>query len=138
MLDLPPGPPLAVLADRAAPWPRANGLRMRGYRLDRSGCPTFLYGDAGTTIEEHLRSAMRAGGAVLVRSFRIDTRESAELRVAVGKTIEPCGEHTFRIDGRLTVRCELPPGRRALVRAIAGDRELLVPALPAIELSMTW
>ena len=75
VLDLPPGPAFAQLADGEA-WPQQGGKdggtgRMTGHRRDLQGNPTFRYHYGALQVEETLIPKLGVDGAYFQRSFRL-------------------------------------------------------------------
>jgi len=137
VIDLPPGPALAFLADVDEPWPavtmtdRNVGGRFLGYRLDDERRPIFMYRLGGVTIEERYLPVPQPGGAILVRSFAMEASQLADdglyLLLGEGYSIEQSSDGSWSIDGQ--IRIALPSGSptAAIVRTSQGVRQLLLP-----------
>ena len=136
LVVLTPGPPFAILADGASPWPAAGGIppgyRFDGFRLDESGVPVFLYEFAGLRFEDRVTPAH--DGRSLRREVRL--RGSALglwFRAGVGDRIEVLGGGSYWIDRRLRIRLEgvEPVVRRSHTDTgayrIESHQELVVP-----------
>jgi hypothetical protein len=109
------GPPVAPLADDAAPWPDDVAVRFLGYALDAAGVPTLRWTVARATVTERYEPV--TGG--LVRRFSAtgaDPNGSLSLRLAAAATLEPSAAEA----GRLAVARE--DGVVVSVAASAGPR----------------
>lgn len=104
MLETPEGPAIAVLENRAAPWPEAFGRdaagvrngpwRFAGRSTDPRGLPVFHSEVDGARISERPYPRLAAGGARLVREFTVASdagRGDLFARIAVAPSIEPAG-----------------------------------------------
>jgi len=64
----PPGNPLACLKKMDGPWPSEAGenagYRMRGFRLDAGGVPTFLYAFQGVEVEDRMEPTEDGRGLI--------------------------------------------------------------------------
>jgi len=141
VLRLVSGVPIAVLAEETTPWPVESakniGWRFRGYRLDKKGYPTFLYGTEAFSVEDtpHPIDAKTAGtlDAVLHRKLVVRFSDESSVdglffRAASGQSIEETGGQSYRIDEAMTLRLALDPrSAGATIREIDGHQELLVP-----------
>ena len=83
---LPAGMPIAALADAKAPWPETvgeeSGFTFKGYRLNTTGTPTFLYtllvGDETIHIEETILATTEK---TLLRRFVITGNAKTSLYI---------------------------------------------------------
>ncbi|MBU6277070.1 MAG: c-type cytochrome [Planctomycetes bacterium] len=90
-----PGPPVACLADDAAPWPDDLPVRFLGYSLDAAGVPTLRWEVAGATVRE--RCTPTDGG--FVRSISAAVPKAGGIvavRLATGRSLEPQEDGTGR------------------------------------------
>ena len=75
MLDLPEGPPFALLSDELQEWPevseRRSRLRSLGRRYDQDRYPIFRYALGEIEIEESLRPLVSEAASGLTRSFEL-------------------------------------------------------------------
>jgi mono/diheme cytochrome c family protein/cytochrome c551/c552 len=75
VLDLPEGPPFALLGDPQEEWPmitdRSPELRVLGRRYDEKRRPIFRYALGDIEIEEAPTTPVEADSAALVRRFRL-------------------------------------------------------------------
>ena len=75
VVSLPDGPPLAILADAKAAWPKeagkAAGFRFRGYRLDAKGRPEFLYEWKGVSV----RDLFEPSAGAFKRTLTLEAKE---------------------------------------------------------------
>lgn len=157
IVQLPEGPPFAVLESEAAKWPTdvpkksfgsdrtPPGWRFRGYRIDAEGMPTFLYDIGKVRVEESPASDYTQGEAVLIRRFKLKSPEAITLqfRAATGKKIV-AEDGGYVADEKLHFRVSSQPEAKPVIRALDGSEELLVPlALEggkevSLELRMAW
>jgi mono/diheme cytochrome c family protein len=136
VLRLVEGMPFAVLADaEKTPWPKetasATGYKFAGYTLDPARRPTFRYRAPEIEISDAPADERTDGDAALRRKFVLQAGSAGSptnyyFRAAVGDKIEPQSGGSFSIDGKLTLKFELPPGEKAIVRRVELS-ELLVP-----------
>jgi hypothetical protein len=124
------------------------GGRFRGYRTDKSGQPTFMYGIAGVDVEETPLPVLRKGGPVLVRKFALKGQAlpaGLTFLAASGGKIEPASgaEGAWVVDDKVTIRVD--PKLKPVVRDSVGARQLLVPVPAAgaggevtFEVEMAW
>ncbi len=131
VMELPAGPPLAVLSGPEMPWPsessRDLGFQFRGYQLDSGRRPVFQYTWKGLSVSDLLQAQEGKPDASFLRSLSIHAEAPMAapvfLRVASGKTIEQ-REDTWVVEN--AVRLSFHSGR-PIVRTTAGGKELLVP-----------
>ena len=149
---LPPGPPFAILAGEASPWPAAGGIpsgyRFGGFRLDESGAPVFLYEFAGLRFEDRVTPSH--DGRSLRREVRLrGSSQDLWFRAGVGESIETLGDGSYWIDRRLRIRLENiePVVRRSHTGAgasrIESRQELVAPVTGSdgeivLVQEMTW
>ncbi|HYF00802.1 MAG TPA: PA14 domain-containing protein [Planctomycetota bacterium] len=100
VLKLPDGPPLAVLPDAKAPWPKeagkAAGFRFRGYRLDGKGRPEFMYEFKGVAVVD----AFEPAAGAFKRTLTLEAKDPpAGLHVRLGDQVQAV---VFK-DGRATI-----------------------------------
>jgi cytochrome c5 len=162
-VQLPSGPPLAVLASLGDRWPAdkpkakmgtnrtPDGWRFNGYRYDDKGMPTFLYRAGTVHVEESPSSDFRQANGCLVRRFRFTSGDQVKnlyFRVATGKKIVE-KDGVFTIDDRLSYRVKTTPESKPQRRTVDGQEELLVPIgfgppgadkehEAKLELELTW
>ena len=134
VLNLPTGPAFAVLDDIDSPWPatgrydRNVGGRFLGYRLDDLGRPALRYRLGDVLIEETPAPLPGAGGANLVRRFRLAAGPAPDplfLLLAEGEEIVPGPERTWSVDGTLDVSLASDEDLTPIVRDSQGVRQLL-------------
>ena len=134
VLNLPAGPAFAVLDDIDSPWPatgrydRNVGGRFLGYRLDDLGRPALRYRLGDVLIEEAPAPLPGAGGADLVRRFRLAAGGAPRplfLLLAEGEEIVPGPERTWSVDGTLEVSLASAEDLTPIVRDSQGVRQLL-------------
>lgn len=87
---------------------RASKPQFRGYRLDKSGLPTFRYDFAGHTVEDQISPG---DGNDLVRRLRISTKKGEKsgdspalsLKLFRGESVKQLAYGSYTVDGGLTV-----------------------------------
>ena len=157
VVEMPAGPSFAILDSANSPWPalkynERNALvHFKGYTLDEKDRPTFQYvmdaGGGTIVIEEKPVPSLVPGKAVLHRQFHVKAGEGTTgadkicFLAAQGGKIEPAGENTWTVDGKLTVKLQGLTG--ATLRDANGGSQLIVPvALKGGEASfdaeLTW
>ena len=133
VIDLPPGPSFATLANRAQEWPAAEqnsrnlGGRFQGYQLGDDRRPTFRYRLDETTIHEKPEPELKAGGASLRRSFKIqDVPSNLYFLAGQGSSIQKIDENTYVVD-KLRIQLTGQPAPVPFVRENQGTQQLIVP-----------
>jgi mono/diheme cytochrome c family protein len=136
LLQLPAGPPFALLADPSAPWPtvagKKAGYQMRGYRLDQQMRPVFLYSFGGVQVEDYPIAQPGDLDPQFLRTLTLRAEQPVSnlwFRAAVGSKIDTSSPDTFVVNGRLNLTFKLAAGAKALVRQSNGQSELLVPVV---------
>ena len=138
VIGLPPGPAFALLVSPHDPWPTAGkddrnvGGRFGGYSLTPNGEPVFLYNLEGYQISEEPKPVMQAGGAILSRSFVVESKEGATRKgltfiAASGAAIEPREDGSWAVDKKVTIRIKSENQLQPIVREGANGRELVIP-----------
>ena len=126
----PHGPPLAVLAGAATPWPtgssREAGMKFGGLQLDTLKRPTLLYSFRSVGMEDFVNPIDVGGKAGLHRTVKFTGPPPGGLhfRLAAGK-LTAAGENAWRLDETLMIR--IGAGTKAFVRGDGEKQELLVP-----------
>ena len=134
VLDLPPGPAFALLANRKSTWPavektsRDIGGRFLGYNLGDDRRPTFRYRLGTATIQEKPEPVLRPGGATLKRTFTIDNSSNTILYflAAQGIAVEDKGDNAFQVDGNV-IRLTGSPRPQPFIRTADGQNQIIVP-----------
>jgi len=112
--------PFAVLKDSHEPWPtavgEAAGYRMRGYRLNDSGAPVFLYRFGDIRIEEQPRPT--ADGKGLRRTFTLQANgpQSLDLLIVRGASILQPREGIYEVNKQVKVSVHGPEGSSPIIR----------------------
>ncbi|WP_176956022.1 DUF1080 domain-containing protein [Catalinimonas alkaloidigena] len=126
ILPLNDAPALAVLTTTNAEWPTTEPegtYRMRGYKLDAQGYPTFRYTIHGLNVQDRIVPA--EGGKKLVREIRLENPASTGLyfRVANGTGIAKQRDGAYTINDQ-QYKVKLLEGPTPTVR---NGNELVVP-----------
>jgi hypothetical protein len=153
VLDLPPGPSIAVLADASDPWPipkskddRNLGGKFKGYVLDKDERPTFHYIlSSDIDIQEQPLPLLKASGPELIRSFHVTANAPANnlyFLAAQGEKIESKSPGEYLVDGKLTIKLKADSGvGQPIVRTSGDNKQLLVPIngkTSAFSVEMSW
>ncbi len=139
VINLPDGPPLAMLDSESAPWPaplkannvtRAAGIDFKGYSLDKLRRPTFMYviNQGGVGVKDFYEDVAAKNGdddATLKRTLTIEAKSAENLyaRLAAGSIENVQGG--YRIDKNLVIK--VTGDAKAIVRAAGNKQELIVP-----------
>jgi hypothetical protein len=138
LLNLPPGPAIAVLASPNDLWPigkatdRNIGGKFKGYELDKQERPTFHYiVKDSIDVREQPLPVLVAAGPHLVRAFHVTSNSAmngAYFIAAQGSQIESKGPGQWVVDGKLLIGLKSQSGTgEPIVRQSNGTRQLLVP-----------
>lgn len=131
-INLPTGVPLARLETDDATWPTAEqaAYKFRGYRLDSSKTPTFLYRAAHFDIADRL--SPHEGG--LVRHLHVTRRGSAEgktqrlwLRANMGNELTQAGDAAFKNEAGLVVSAPHSIAQAGKQRRVGESIEWILP-----------
>jgi mono/diheme cytochrome c family protein len=148
VLHLPPGPPLARLADTKTSWPTGAtkdlGFQFGGYRLGVKQQPTFLYSWQGIQVEDTPRPIGRDDLFTIQRTVRFVTKQPPSnvwFRALVTDQIDAAENEFFKINNRWTMKV-FATGN-PLIRQQAATYELLIPVQfrageATIELNYDW
>ncbi|WP_124560193.1 hypothetical protein [Pedobacter sp. KBW01] len=127
VLPLSAAPALAVLTDKDAVWPDSiafDDLLNKGYALDKSKMPTFLYAANGADVTDKI--AVQNGGTALSRTISIsNSKQPLYCRIAAGPTIEAHKNNTYSV-GDKTYTIKVADGTKAFIRKTQNGKELLV------------
>ncbi len=126
--------PVAVLSDSQAAWPsepvKERGYKFLGYRLDKSGRPTFRYrGDAFMVDDKPIAVKGELVGT-FQRQLKVTPLEGADIagriyvRIASGK-VSPQDDGSYLVDDTVNIR--VTSSAKPIVRQIEGKTEVLVP-----------
>jgi mono/diheme cytochrome c family protein len=133
LVDFPDGVPFAVLPDRQTPWPAANesAIRFGGFRLDKSGVPTFLYRVGAFDIEDRLAPDQqgRINRSITVTSLDRSADHQAELffRATAGTSIRRENATSYTNQDALRVTVAEPLGSQGILREFNGIHEWVIP-----------
>ncbi|MDP6763416.1 MAG: PA14 domain-containing protein [Planctomycetota bacterium] len=82
VLDMPPGPPFAMLEKEDSPWPTgessAAGYSVLGRRFDPQRRPIFRYAVGPVEVEELIAPQLREDGSWIVRTFSLRSKEPVD------------------------------------------------------------
>ena len=155
VINLPPGPAVAVLESPDAPWPRTRnrnernvGGKFEGYRLDARRQPIFRYRVGDVDVEEQPLPVLKDNGTGLARKFSLAAEGEPPTGVycllASGGKIESASQGEWRVDDRLTVRVTSTQGPTPLTREKDGQKQLVLPVRfdvegkAAVEVEVSW
>ena len=134
LIAFPPGVPFAILSDAKESWPiktgERSGYRFRGYRLDSSGVPTFLYRFDRFEIEDRLEptSDKQLSRKLLIRDTTPPLDEGVVwFRASVGKGLERVDEMTCVNEAGLMTSVTGDVSRTGALRAGEGITEWVIP-----------
>lgn len=143
IIDMPPGPAIAVLEHPDSPWPelemgrrdekyRNVGGHFKGYVLDKDERPTFHYILDDVDIQEQPLPVLKTARAELDRKFNITSKQPVNglyFLAAEGKSIEQKSPGVWSVDGgKLTVTLSSKDMKLApSVRESNGHKQLLLP-----------
>ena len=136
------GPDWANLPSPTSPWPtlvagRPVAGRFRGYHVTTDQRPTFHYELAGARIQDWINPRENENRVALVREMAVEPiDQGAKLeipgdslvwfRAARANVIEPLDDQTFRVDGTLVLRVEVPDGATILKHPTDDGAELRI------------
>ena len=121
---------LSKLATPQAAWPKdttGSGFRPRGYKLNKSDVPTFLYQLDSSMVEDAITVIGEGQG------FRRDITVKKAFpdlyaRLAEGASIQALENNMYLIDGKsYYLRIDDAGGAQATVRDSDGRKELIIP-----------
>jgi mono/diheme cytochrome c family protein len=143
MIELPPGPAVALLNSADDPWPDAASpaTRFLGYRFDSQRRPIFQYQVGDARIEESPLPVVSAAGVTLQRRFDLAAVPGASglyLRAAVGNAIQAAGPNAWTIDGSMTLTLSGASGATPIIRRRDDKQELLVPLTGPVAIDLQW
>ena len=125
--------PLATLDSLETAWPSAppkqRGYRFGGYRLDKSGRPTFHYTGPGFSVEEEPLPVASADEPYFERRIVVSADQPPErlyFLAGAANEIHPLADGGYRVGESLTIRLRAGAAE-PIVRSNAGRQELLVP-----------
>ncbi|GJM31996.1 MAG: hypothetical protein DHS20C18_09970 [Saprospiraceae bacterium] len=142
VLNLRDAPAIAILAQSDTPWPEGTNagenFRNKGYRLDKSGAPTFKYLFDGKIVLDQILP--REEGRYFNRKITVDgALSNGYHRAARAKVIEEVDKELFRIDGTYYIRLPEKSDFKATIRLVGEYQELLLPLSGgAITYDLIW
>lgn len=139
VINLPEGPPIALLDSESAAWPaplkannvtRAAGMDFKGYSLDKLRRPTFMYvmnqgGASAKDFYEGVAAKNDNDDATLKRTLTIEAKSAENLYVRLAAGSIENVEGGYRIDKTLVIK--VTSDAKAIVRAAGNSQELIVP-----------
>jgi len=139
VIDLPPGPALAILESPEAPWPKPKGRNDRnvggsafhGYKLDAKRQPIFMYRLGNVDVEEQPLPVLKEKGTALARRFSLSAKgqppsPAVYCLLAAGGKIDTSSSWEWRVDDKLTVLLKAPRDAKPVVREKDGTKQLLL------------
>jgi hypothetical protein len=121
---------VSQLKDIGSAWPRdttGTKFRQKGYLLDGSERPTFVYSIHGAEVQDVIRPMENGHG--LERTIEIQNRlDDLYFRLACANTIEMVSKDLYIIgDKEYYLKIENTDGEKPIIRSIDGKKELLLP-----------
>jgi len=160
VIDMPVGPSFAFLESQNAAWPviveaerapasekyRNIGGKFKGYELDKQERPTFRYFLKDVDIHEQPIPVLKATASELIRKFKVESKSQVKdlyFLAGAGKSIEQKSPGIWVVDGKLTLKLDLPSGTTPTVRDSDGQKQLLVPVQvnngsTSFDVEMSW
>nr|WP_157247196.1 hypothetical protein [Pedobacter panaciterrae] len=142
VLPLSAAPAVAVLADKDAAWPDSiafDDLQNKGYVLDKSKMPAFLYSSNGADVSDKI--VVQSGGGAVERTISVSNNKGPlYCRIAVGPTIEALKNNTYSI-GNKVYTVKLAAETKAFIRKTKNGQELLAPlanGADSLTYSLIW
>jgi mono/diheme cytochrome c family protein len=127
--------PLAVLSDDQAAWPteppKSRGYKFLGYRLDKSGRPTFRYRSDAFSVEDKPIAIQGDATGTLRREITVAAVNDPDARLgnvffrAASGNVNPSDDGWFIVDD--SIRIQIESSAEPILRTIDGQTELLVP-----------
>lgn len=121
-------PTLAVLSDTQSPFPEKSGERFksRGYVIEASGRPVFLYTSDGMEVTDKIYPDEKSRS--FVREITIKgAKPSAYLKLAEGSKIELLSGGRYAIDDK-QYYIRVATAHQPMIRQVKDKEELIVPA----------
>jgi len=147
-IDLPPGRPFAILKDNQQLWPTPKSTereyRFRGYRLDKTGTPTFLYRFHQLEITDRVTPDEKQGlrREITISPTAETTTTKIWFRALVGKDLKNASETAYSNQDGLTVTLPAKLAKRGELRTQNDVAEWLIPLETAapitIEVNYSW
>lgn len=121
---------LSKVANPQTAWPAdttGSGYRPRGYKLDKTGAPTFMYELEGVMIEDAI--SVTGSGQGFKRELTVKgTPVNLYARLAEAGSIEEMGGGLYLVEGKsYYLRIDDATGAKAVVRDNNGRKELMIP-----------
>lgn len=133
-------PAIAALADKDAAWPDSiafDDLQNKGYVLDKSKMPTFLYSSNGADVSDKI--AVQNGG--IDRTISIsNSKGPLYCRIAAAPTIEALKNNTYSV-GNKVYTVKVAGEAKAFIRKTKNGQELLAPlanGTASLTYSLIW
>lgn len=132
VVNLPPGVPLATLADDKAEWPSQSakelGYQFKGYTFDAKRQPTFNFKYGAVTVSDEIVPAGTTDKPTLRRTIILKSPHAAEqvyFRAAVDDNIEADANGLFTM--KAGWQTKFSGGSQPIIRESGGKKQLLVP-----------
>jgi len=142
VLPLSAAPAIAALTDQHAVWPDSisfDELQNKGYVLDKSKMPTFLYSSNGADISDKI--AVQSSGSGIDRTISIsNSKGPVYCRIAAAQTIDALKDNTYLI-GNKAYTIKVSAQTKAFIRKTKNGQELLAPlanGTDSLTYSLIW
>lgn len=142
VLPLSAAPAIAALADKNSAWPDSiafDDLQNKGYVLDKSKMPTFLYSSNGAEISDKI--VVQSGGGAIDRTISLsNSKGPLYCRIAAAPTIEALKNNTYSI-GNKAYTIKVAAEAKAFIRKTKNGQELLAPladGTASLTYSLIW
>lgn len=134
-------PPLNKLSSTSAAWTidsAAQSFTTKGYKLDKSDRPTFLYKIYGVSVEDAIKPLEKGEG--LKREIAVEQAiPDLYARLAVGKSISAVSNDLYLVDDKAYyIRVEDAGNAKPIIRDSEGRKELVVPVQTKISYSILF
>jgi len=126
VLPLSAAPAITALTDQNAVWPDSisfDDLQNKGYVLDKSKMPTFLYSSNGADVSDKI--VVQSGGSGIDRTISIsNSKGPLYCRIAAAQTITALKDNIYSI-GNKTYTIKVSAETKTFIRKTKNGQELL-------------
>ncbi|WP_316815189.1 family 16 glycoside hydrolase [Pedobacter nyackensis] len=145
--EITPSPNFAMLSNDKETWPekQSDKFKFKGYKLDASGKPTFLYAVNDFIIEDKIDPQEK--GRLLLRTYKISSGNHTNMlwfKLAEGTSIKQVGKDIYSINNdSYYIKYTNDQSSKAILRKTSLGNELIVPLSPSknqaeIKYSIIW